>query len=104
MQTSERDRFLTWKLCSKQNPSSSVARRVRAELVSQQSNRADGQSLSDAHGGGESNHTGSHHHNPDSSHHHQLCASNWKTEQFTKCSLLNLNFISKRKNIKVLIV
>lgn len=54
----------TWKLGCKQDPCGSIAGGIRAEAVGQQRDRAEGQSLGDAHGGGEANHSGSNHADP----------------------------------------
>nr|XP_020463687.1 uncharacterized protein LOC109964609 isoform X3 [Monopterus albus] len=59
----ENDIVATWKLDSKQDPSSAITGGVRAELVGQQSNRAHGKRLSDADSSGEADHSSSHHHN-----------------------------------------
>lgn len=64
-----RERLLrTWKLCSKQDPSSSITGGVWTELLSQQSDGAERESLGDADSSGEADHTRSHHHNPDTFH------------------------------------
>lgn len=58
----------TWKLFSNHDPSSSITGGVWTELLSQHSDGADRESLSDAHSSGEADHTCSHHCNPDTFH------------------------------------
>lgn len=85
----------TWKLCSKQDPSSSIAGGVRTELVGQQRDGAEGKSLGDADGGGEADHACSHHANPDASHPGQAGDSTWRTEP---CQTLLDNLCNEKVN------